>query len=66
MSEIRFGFPGVFRGGISFPGSEISTSTRSSSMSKDFLDFVFFFGVDQVWRWRREVGAVSRGFFVGG
>ena len=66
MSEVRFGFPGVFRGGISFPGGEITTSARSPSMSKDLLDFVFFFGVDQVRRWRREVGAVSRGFFVGG
>ena len=51
VGEVRFRFPGVFGGGISFPSGEIPTSARGSSMGKDPFDFVFFFRIDQVRRW---------------
>ena len=39
--------------------------TRPSSMSKDHLNFVFFFAVNKVWWQSKEIGAMLQGFLIG-
>ena len=57
-------FPGVVRVGIPFPLHKVLEIMISpeTTMINDGLDFKFFFSVDDVWGWPREVVAVLGGF----
>ena len=64
MFQVPFGDPGIFFGGVSFPSDQERTGGRSSAVADDFFDFVFFFAVDKVRGWRREVLAVDLIFAI--
>ena len=62
------GEPGVFRVGIALPFDEIldaPTVTGETGLKYCFKFKVAFFIIDYFRWWTREVGAVSRGLFVG-
>ena len=53
-------FPGVIGLGVSLPLNQVLENPPFPKMAvvSDGLDFVFFFPVDDVWGWSREVGSV--------
>ena len=63
--QIPFRDPRVFFGGVSFPSDQERTSRRSSAVANDLVNFVFFFPIDKVRRWRREVLAMDLVFAIG-
>ena len=55
MTEIKFRFPGIFRRGASFLCSQIQSSARRALVGDNMIDFIFFFGINQVRRrWEKE------------
>ena len=63
--QIPFRDPGVFFGRVSLPSDQEGMGRRSSTVAYDFLYFVFFFPVDKVRGWRREVLAMDLVFAIG-
>ena len=59
MFQVPFRNPVFFFGRVSFPSDQEGTGGRSSAVADDLFNFVFFFAVDKVRRWRREVPAVD-------
>ena len=55
MTEIKSGFPGVFRRDVSFPCSQVQLSARGAFVGNNMIYFVFFFSINQV---RRRLGEV--------
>ena len=51
MFQIGFGFPSVFQQWLSLPCSQVLVFSRRSTMGYNALNFVFFFGSNQIWRW---------------
>ena len=64
MFQIPLGDPRVFFGRVSLPSDQEGTSRRSSAVAYDLFYFVFFFAVDKVRGWRREVLAVDLVFSI--
>ena len=56
--------PRIFFGGVSLPSDQEEVVGWSSTVAKDLLDFVFFFPLDKIRWWRREVLSVNGVFFV--
>ena len=50
MMEITFGSPSVFGGRITFPCNQVQSSARGTLVKNDMIDFIFFFGINQVRR----------------
>ena len=64
MFQVPLGNPRIFFGGVSFPSDQEGTGGRGSAVADDLFNFVFFFAVDKVRRWRREVFAVDLVFAI--
>ena len=64
MFQIPLRDPRVFFGGVSFPSDQERTSCRSSAVANDLFNFVFFFPIDKVRRWRRGVLSVDLIFAI--
>ena len=59
MFQVPFWDPRVFFGRVSFPSDQEGAGMRRSAVANDLLDFVFFFSIDKVRRWCREVPAMD-------
>ena len=64
MFQIPLRDPRVFFGRVSLPSDQEGTGCRSSAVAYDLFYFVFFFAVDKVRGWRREVLAVDLVFSI--
>ena len=64
MFQVPLRNPGIFFGGVSFPSDQERTGCRGSAVADNLFDFVFFFAVDKVRGWRREVPAVDLVFSI--
>ena len=64
MFQIPLRDPRVFFGGVSLPSDQEGTGRRGSAVAYDLFYFVFFFSVDKVRRWRREVLAMDLVFAI--
>ena len=64
MFQILLRDPGIFFSGVSLPSDQEGTGSWGSAMAYDLLNFVFFFAVDKVRGWRREVPAVDLVFTI--
>ena len=56
--------PGIFFGGISLPSDQEGAGRRGSAVTDNPFNFVFFFAVDKVRGWRREVLAMDLVFTI--
>ena len=65
MFQVPLRDPGVFFGRISFPSDQEGSGGRRSTVADNLFDFVFFFPIDKVRRWHREVLAVDLVFSIG-
>ena len=63
--QVLFWDPGVFFGRVSFPTDQEEAGRRSSAVAYDLFNFIFFFSVDKVRGWCREVLAVDLVFTIG-
>ena len=52
MAEITFGFPSVFQRRVPFPCGQVQSAGSGALVREDSLDFIFFFIIDNVRRWR--------------
>ena len=64
MFQVPFRDPGILFGGVPFPSDQEGTGSRGSAVADNLFDFVFFFAVDKVRGWRREVLAVDLVFTI--
>ena len=64
MFQVPFRDPGIFFGGVSLPSDQEGAGSRSSTVAYNLSYFVFFFAVDKVRGWRREVLAVDLVFTI--
>jgi len=64
--EVLLRDPRIFFGRVSFPSDQEEAVSWSSMVMKDLFDFVFFFPLDKVRWWRREVLSMDRVFLVRG
>ena len=64
MFQIPLRDPRVFFGRVSFPSDQEGAGGRGSAVADDLFNFVFFFAVDKVRGWRREVPAVDLVFTI--
>ena len=64
MFQIPLRDPRVFFGRVSLPSDQEGTGRRSSAVAYDLFNFVFFFSINQVRRWRREVLSVDFVFTI--
>ena len=64
MFQVPLRDPGVFFGGVSLPSDQEGTGCRGSAVADNLFNFVFFFAVDKVRGWRREVPAVDLVFTI--
>ena len=59
MFQIPLRDPRIFFGRVSLPSDQEGTGRRSSVVAYDLFNFVFFFSINQVGRWCREVLSVD-------
>ena len=64
MFQVPLRDPRVFFSRVSLPSNQEGTSCWSSVVAYDLFYFVFFFAVDKVGGWRREVPAVDLIFMI--
>ena len=64
MFQVPLRDPGVFFGGVSLPSDQEGTGCRGPAVADNLFNFVFFFAVDKVRGWRREVLAVDLVFTI--
>ena len=64
MFQVPLRDPGIFFGRVSLPSDQEGTGGRGSTVADDLFNFVFFFTVDKVRGWRREVLAVDLVFTI--
>ena len=64
MFQIQLRDPRVFFSGVSLPSDQEGAGSRSSAVAYNLFDFVFFFAVDKVRGWRREVPAMDLVFTI--
>ena len=65
MFQVPLGDPGVFFGRVSLPLDQEGAGGWRSTVADNLFDFVFFFSLDKVRRWHREVLAVDLVFTIG-
>ena len=64
MFQVPLRDPGIFFGGVSLPSDQEGAGFRGSTVADDLFYFVFFFAIDKVRGWRREVPAVDLIFAI--
>ena len=64
MFQVPLRDPGVFFGGVSLPSDQEGAGCRSSAVADNLFNFVFFFAIDKVRGWRREVLDVDLVFTI--
>ena len=64
MFQIPLRDPRIFFGRVSLPSDQEGTGRQSSTVAYDLFNFVFFFPIDKVRRWRREVLSVDFVFTI--
>ena len=64
MFQVPFRDPGIFFGGVSLPSDQEGAGRRSSAVADNLFNFVFFFAVDKVRGWGREVLAMDLVFLI--
>ena len=64
MFQVPLRDPGIFFGGVSLPSDQEGTGCWGSAVADNLFNFVFFFAVDKVRGWRREVLAVDLVFTI--
>ena len=64
MFQVPLRDPGVFFGRVSFASDQEGTGCRGSAVADNLFDFIFFFAIDKVRGWRREVLAVDLVFSI--
>jgi len=64
--EIPLRDPRIFFGRVSLPLDQEEVVSQSSVVAKDLFDLVFFFSLDKIRWWHREVLSVDGVFFVRG
>ena len=64
MFQVPLRDPGIFFSRVSLPSDQEGTGSRGSAVAYNFLNFVFFFAVDKVRGWCREVPAVDLVFAI--
>ena len=64
MFQVPLRDPGIFFGGVSLPSDQEGADRRSSAVANNFFNFIFFFAVDKVRGWRREVLAMDLVFTI--
>ena len=64
MFQVPLRDPRVFFSGVSLPSDQEGTGRRSSAVAYDLFYFIFFFPVDKVRRWHREVLAMDLVFTI--
>ena len=64
MFQIPLRDPRVFFSQVSFPSDQEGTGRWGSAVAHDLFYFVFFFSVDKIRGWRREVLAVDLVFAI--
>ena len=64
MFQIPFRDPRIFFGRIPLPSDQEGAGRWSSAVAYDLFYFIFFFSVDKVRRWHREVPAVDLVFTI--
>ena len=62
--EIKFRFPCVLRRRVPFPCGQVQSSAREVLVRDDIINFVFFFGVNQVRRGSGEGGTMCFGLSI--
>ena len=65
MFQIPLGDPRIFFGRVSLPSDQEGTGGWGSAVAYDLFYFVFFFPIDKVRGWRREVLAMDLVFAIG-
>ena len=65
MFQVPFRDPGVFFGGVSLPSDQEGAGCRGSAVADNLFYFVFFFAIDKVRGWHREVLAMDLVFTIG-
>ena len=64
MFQILLGDPRVFFGRVFLPSDQEGTGGQGSAVAYNLFYFVFFFPIDKVRGWRREVLAVDLIFAI--
>ena len=64
MFQVPLRDPGVFFGRVSLPSDQEGTGRLGSAVAYDLFYFVFFFSIDKVRGWRREVLAMDLVFAI--
>ena len=64
MFQIPLRDPRVFFGRVSLPSDQEGTSRRSSAVAYDLFYFIFFFAIDKVRGWCREVPTMDLVFTI--
>ena len=62
--QVPFRDPRIFLSRVSLPLDQEGARRQSSVVAYDLFNFIFFFPVDKVRRWRREVLAVDLVFVI--
>ena len=57
--QVPFRHPRIFFGRVSLPSDQEGTRQRGSAVAYYLFNFVFFFPIDKVRRWHREVLAMD-------
>ena len=64
MFQIPLRDPRIFFSGVSLPSDQEGTGCRGSAVADNLFNFVFFFAVDKVRGWCREVLPVDLVFTI--
>ena len=64
MFQVPFWDPQVFFGRVSFPSDQEGMGRQRSAVADDLLNFIFFFSINKVRRWRRKVSAMNLVFAI--
>ena len=65
MFQVPLRDPGVFFSRVSFPSDQEGVGGRRSAVADNLFNFIFFFSIDKVRRWCREVLAMDLVFTIG-
>ena len=64
MFQVPLRDPRVFFGGVSLPSDQEGARCWGSAVADNIFNFIFFFAVDKVRGWHREVPAVDLVFTI--
>ena len=65
MFQVPLRDPGIFFSRVSLPSDQEGAGGWRSTVADNLFNLVFFFSIDKVRRWRREVLAVDLVFAIG-